>query len=104
MVEARAVRYGYGTAELAGMHPAAFRREALSLIGGWCGRRSPAARHSSPAAFGLLLLAAYPARCLKILVRRRAEGTAVADAALYASSCVVASWPAVLGSRKAYGS
>ena len=97
----RAVRYGYGTAELAGMHPAAFRREALSLIG-W-GLVWPAVACGTAlvtGGFGLLLLAAYPARWLKILVRRRAEGTAVADAALYASSCVVASWPAVLGIAK----
>ncbi len=97
----RQVRYGHAAAELAGMHPAAFRREALSLV--LWGLLWPAVACGTAlvtGGLGLLLLAAYPARWLKILVRRCAEGTAVADAALYASSCVVANWPAVLGLAK----
>ena len=94
----RAVRYGYGTAELAGMHPAAFRREALSIIG-W-GIVWPAVVCGSAiltGGYGLLLLATYPARWVRILVRRSADGTAATDAALYAASCVIGSWPAAVG-------
>ena len=88
VVEARAVRYGYGTAELAGMHPAAFRREALSLIGGVAGGRlRHGTRHRrvrTPAAGGISgALAEDPGasprrehrrrgrRPLRLVVRRR---------------------------------
>lgn len=94
----RAVRYGYGTSELAGLHPEAFRREARSMLG-W-GLALPAVAIGASLATGglsLLLLAAYPAQWLRILARRRAAGAPARDAALYASSCVVASWPAALG-------
>lgn len=97
----RAVRYGYCYAELAGMHPAAFRREVRSALA-W-GLVWPVAACGTAlvtGGLGLLLLAAYPARWLRILVRRHSEGTAVADATLYASSCVVAAWPAALGIAK----
>ncbi len=94
----RQVRYGHATAENAGLHPAAFRREVRSML--WWGLVWPAVACGTAlgtGGLGLLLLAAYPARWLRIVVRRRAEGLAVADAALYASSCVVTSWPAVVG-------
>lgn len=97
----RAVRNGYATAELAGIHPAVFRRETLSMLG-W-GLLWPAIACGTALAtggLGLLLLAAYPALWLSILVRRRARGTALADAALYATSCVLAKFAGVLGFAK----
>jgi hypothetical protein len=83
------------------MHPAAFRRDVRSALR-W-GLLWPAVACGTAlvtGGLGLLLLAAYPARWVRILVRRHAEGTAVGDAALFASSCVVASWPTVLGIAK----
>jgi hypothetical protein len=97
----RTLRTGYGTAELARIHPAIFERQTRSALFwglGWpaiaCG--AALATHG----LGLVLLAAYPALWLKVLVLRRSEGAALGDAALYASSCVVAKWPGLLGIAK----
>jgi GT2 family glycosyltransferase len=94
----RAVRWGFATAELARLHPAEYRRQALTLVG-W-GVLWPAVACGTAlftGGLGLLLLGVYPARWLRIVARRRAEGVAAADAALFASSCVGACWPAVQG-------
>jgi GT2 family glycosyltransferase len=97
----RAFRGGYATAELAGTHPAAFRRETLSML--WWGLAWPVIACGAALAaggLGLLLLAAYPVLWLKIVVRRRAEGADLGDAGLYASSCVISKFPQVLGIAK----
>lgn len=87
----RVTRAGYGTAVLAAIHPDVFGRETRSLI--WWGLLWPAVTCATALAtggLGLLLLAAYPALWLRILVRCRASGKATGDAALFASSCVLA--------------
>jgi GT2 family glycosyltransferase len=97
----RAFRGGYATAELVAIHPAVYRRETLSMIG-W-GLLLPLVACGAALAtggIGLLLLAAYPALWLKILLRRVARDGAFTDAALYASSCVVSKWPGMLGTAK----
>ncbi len=87
----RATRAGYGTAELAVLHPAAFRGEVRSmLLWGIAWPAITAATALATGGLGLLLLAAYPAAWLRIAVRRRAGGAAWTDAALFASSCVLA--------------
>jgi GT2 family glycosyltransferase len=94
----RAYRTGYATAELAGIHPEVFRRETRSLIG-W-GLVVPLLALGTAlvtGGLGLVLLAAFPALWLKVLVHRLAGGAPLPDAALYATSCVVAKWPGVLG-------
>lgn len=97
----RAVRWGFSTAELAGMYPSVYRRQALKIVG-W-GVAWPAVACGTAflsGGLGLLMLGIYPARWLRIAVRRRAEGVTVADAALFASSCVVACWPGLQGMVK----
>jgi len=97
----RASRYGYGTAELSRMHPAGFRRAARSLLA-W-GLLWPAIVVCAALfthGLGLLLLLAYPVLWLRILVRRRASGTPFGDAALFATSCVVAKFPETIGFAK----
>lgn len=97
----RSFRGGYATAELARRHPAIYRRETLSMAG-W-GLALPFAACCAALAtngLGLLLLLAYPALWLKVLAGRAAGGTPIGHAALYATSCVLAKWPGVIGMLK----
>jgi len=97
----RAMRGGYGAAELEGIHPGMMRRDILSTL--FWALVLPAGACLSALAtrgLGLLLLAAYPAFWLRILARRRATGTALPDAALYATHCILAKFPGMLGLAK----
>jgi GT2 family glycosyltransferase len=87
----RSTRAGYGTAALAEIHPAVYWREIRSLL--FWGLAWPALVAGAVLAtggLGLVLLAAYPAMWLRIAIRKRALGTAPADAALFAASCLLA--------------
>ena len=71
---------------------------ALSLCGLWPAVAGGTALLTG--GLGLLLLAAYPALWLRILVRRHATGTPLADAALFASSCLLAKFAGMVGVAK----
>lgn len=84
----RTIRGGYGTAALAELHPTAYRRERRSLV--FWGLLWVVACVAAPftRGLGLVLLAGYPVLWARILLGRRASGTPLAGAALFAASCV----------------
>jgi glycosyltransferase involved in cell wall biosynthesis len=97
----RSVRSGHGFAEVNAMHPAVYRRLTWSILA-W-GLVLPAvAATSAPltGGLGLALLLAYPALWARILVRRRRRGGTLADAALYATFCVLGKFPLLVGAAR----
>ncbi len=86
----RTVRGGHAFAEVNALHHEMWRRENRSL---WAwGLALPAVAVLAALAthgLGLVLLGAYPALWLRILMRRRTRGDAWRTSALYAASCLV---------------
>jgi GT2 family glycosyltransferase len=99
----RGLRSGHGFAQVGAMHAAVFRRQRRSGVG-WGLLLPAAALLSAPitGGLGLVLLLAYPALWLRILVRRRARGDAIDDAVLYATFCVLGKFPEAAGIARAW--
>lgn len=94
----RTIRSGHARAEVAMMHPPMWRRELRSILG-W-GLALPAMAGLAALLNPLLsapLLMAYPALGLRIMLRRMGRGERKAHAALYAASCIIGKFAALIG-------
>ncbi|MCC7070417.1 MAG: glycosyltransferase [Deltaproteobacteria bacterium] len=97
----RAMRDGYSTAELAGMHPEVWRTKSLRMVAWGLGLPMTAAVSAPPTGgLGLTVLGAYPALWLRIVLRRQSEGRPLGEAALYATHIVAGKVPQALGVLK----
>lgn len=97
----RALRSGYGYAQVGAIHSEVFRAQRRSSVV-W-GLLVPAAALISAAAAGgsgWMLVLAYPALWMRIVVRRRALGDAPGDASLYATFCIAGKFPELGGMAK----
>lgn len=94
----RSMRSGYGFAQVSAVRPPVFRRERRSSVA-WGLLLPVTAAVSAPftGGLGLVLLAAYPAIWVRILLRRRARGDTLVAAARYAAFCVLGKFPEVAG-------
>jgi len=97
----RAVRTGFGCAELGALHPGMLLRERRSSL--FWGLLLPAAAVASvpfAGGLGLGLLMGYPVLWLRIAIRRRRRGDTAGDSALYATFCVLGKAPELIGQAK----
>lgn len=94
----RSVRSGHAYAEVGARHPGLWSGTARSIVTFGLVLPSLAlllAPFTSGLGFALLL--AFPALGLRILLRRRARGDSLRDAALYAGFCVLGKFPQLAG-------
>ncbi len=97
----RTMRGGHAFAEVNAKHTTLWRRESRSsLLWGLLLPASALGAAPFTGGLSLALLAAYPALLLRILARRHARGDTFLDAALYASFCVLAKFPEMVGMAK----
>jgi cellulose synthase/poly-beta-1,6-N-acetylglucosamine synthase-like glycosyltransferase len=94
----RSVRSGHGFAEVHAVQPSLYGRQKRSTLA-WGLFLPVAAAISAPltGGLGLVLLLAYPVQWARILLAHRRRGGSLADAALYASFCMLGKFPEVVG-------
>jgi len=98
----RTIRAGHGFAQGAcihGHHPERHwnRHRWSTILWGGVIPVSTICSVSLAGASGLILLCLYPLQWGRIFLRMRKHGTAASDAALYATACVIARFPHMLG-------
>lgn len=97
----RAVRSGYGFADVGAVRPGLYRRELRSSLL-WAVVLPAIALGAAPWTGGrsLALLLAYPAQWVRVLLRVRGRARGLGDAAAYAAFCLAGKLPETVGALR----